>query len=312
MRCVLVGNYGVGNLGDEALKGYFLQRFPEVEWVTVSVHPGAGQVPRLPCGIRSLFQPWWSTVKAIRQADVVVFGGGTLFTDIESVYACILWWWHVCVARALGARVALEFQGIGPFHTKIGEWFARSAVYRCHHISVRDKHSYSRVESWNLNRKIVQTFDPVILLLEDKKFDVRTKNIFTVIPRMNSGDSFRKRVQTLLKEHPEWTEVRILSLAPDDPQEKQYCESIRALCSVPAQCIGVRTLEELTKNVQTASYVLSERYHGALVALGLGVPFEVVQQKQEDKLSSLRSQDAAMCRALAQQGESEFRSWLQR
>ena len=31
MRLLLVGNYGVGNLGDEALREYFLKRFPEVQ-----------------------------------------------------------------------------------------------------------------------------------------------------------------------------------------------------------------------------------------------------------------------------------------
>ncbi|MBI5155969.1 hypothetical protein HZA45_01700, partial [Candidatus Peregrinibacteria bacterium] len=96
MRCVLIGNYGTGNFGDEALRSYFLKSFPEIEWQVVSARPTADELPRLPAGPRSLFTTkWFRTIKALRHCDAVVFGGGTLFTDSESVFACFLWWLHV-------------------------------------------------------------------------------------------------------------------------------------------------------------------------------------------------------------------------
>jgi len=74
MRLLLVGNYGVGNLGDEALKEYFLTRFPEIDWIVVSANPRTGEVARLPMGIRSFFWlRWMATLRAYREADGVVF-----------------------------------------------------------------------------------------------------------------------------------------------------------------------------------------------------------------------------------------------
>ena len=106
MRCLLISNYGTGNHGDVALKEYFLTRFPEVEWIVLSANAQSPRdVPRLPFGLRSLFTtPWWRTLAALRSSDAVIFGGGSLFTDVESVRACLLWWWHACVARMLDRK----------------------------------------------------------------------------------------------------------------------------------------------------------------------------------------------------------------
>lgn len=74
MHCVLIGNYGVGNFGDEALKEYFLSAFPDITWSVVSARPSGEELPRLPGGFRSLFSHWWKTLGAIRNTDAVVFG----------------------------------------------------------------------------------------------------------------------------------------------------------------------------------------------------------------------------------------------
>ena len=83
---LLVGNFGVGNVGDEAIRTYILQAFPEVHWTVLSGdRMQSGDVPRLPYGIRSfLSTAWWKTLRAYRSSDGIVFGGGSLFTDVES------------------------------------------------------------------------------------------------------------------------------------------------------------------------------------------------------------------------------------
>ena len=164
MRALLIGNYGVGNWGDDALRDYFLTAFPEIEWTVVSasarppVRPERTIpiVPRLPLGFRSLFRPWWRTLRAIARTDAVVFGGGSLFTDSESLFACFLWGMHACVARFFHRPVFLASQGIGPFRTRLGEGIARSVALRSAFLSVRDTASMARVETWGLNKKCIQ------------------------------------------------------------------------------------------------------------------------------------------------------------
>lgn len=297
MRYVLIGNYGVGNLGDEALKDFFLTEFPDIEWKVVSACPEQGEFPRLPAGVRSLFTPWWRTIGVIRKSDGVVFGGGSLFTDTESLYACFIWWWHARVARLFGKKIILAFQGIGPFRTRAGERLARATVRTASHVSVRDKGSYDRVKSWvapasrspkgeGSNKKVVQTFDPIFALIQNKKSELSTQKLLVVIPRMNSDDKFRERVRSMIGEG-SWDAVRILSFQSGNTAERMVCMDIRKKCDVPAEVVAISTLVQLVREVGGATRVLAQRYHGALAALALKKDLEIVPQGEGDKLSSL-------------------------
>lgn len=312
MRALLIGNYGSANLGDEALREYFLTTFRMHTWTVVTAAPsGSNDVPRLPFGIRSLFRPWWRTVAAMRRSDAVVFGGGTLFTDIESPRACMLWWWHAFVARVLGKPVLLAFQGIGPFRTGVGEWCARSSVRHARLVIVRDQASFDRVKSWNLNKEVVQSFDPVFEQIRVlNAANTSTGLNLVLIPRMNSSPSFAKRVTGLLSSG-DYAVVSILSLQPDDALERAVCERLRVLCGSRATVIPVRTLQELATRVKAASLVLSERYHGVISALALERPFEVIAQGEGDKLSTLASaKSRSELTAMVRRGEEALRGGL--
>lgn len=307
MRALLVGNYGVGNLGDEALKQYFLEGFPEVSWtvVTASVTTPA-DVPRLPMGLRSFFTTaWWRTFLAYRRTEAVVFGGGTLFTDIESVRACRLWGFHASVARFFRKPVFFAFQGIGPFRTPMAATLAKKALRKAFFLSVRDEASYERAKSLLQSSKIVRSFDPVISLLQKKNSDSSTKNVFSIIPRGNSQESFFERAKDLAQSL--GCPVTILSLQPEDRAEQDACAKLCA--SIPgAQIVPVTTVSELRVRVEASKHVLSARYHGALAALALGIPFEVESQGKGDKLSSLNpSADRAYLLALVDIGEKALR-----
>lgn len=305
---LLVGNYGVGNFGDEALKEYFLSAFPEAAFQVLSAHPKEGEFPRLPAGFRSLFLAlWWRTFRVLRSSDGLVFGGGTLFTDSESVWACLLWWWHAFVCRLLGKPFFLAFQGIGPFHTRMGEWCARWTVAHAACVSVRDQASFERVKSWKTNTNIIQTFDPIFSLLVAKKKDCGSQKLLVIIPRKNSPSSFQDRAVQLW-ESKTWEVVRILSLQPEDPQEQEICRTIAHVLSEPdAVIVPIRSAEELASHVCAAGFVLAQRYHGALAALALGIPFEAVSQREGDKLSSLSRIASSDISGLIQDGERRLR-----
>ncbi len=261
MRYLLIGNYGVGNVGDDALMEYFLRRFPEVEWMVVSAHPkGEREIPRLPFGFRSLFTPWWRTVGVYWRCDGVVLGGGSLFTDAESAAAPLLWFGHVALAVFFRKPVFLAFQGMGPFRTWIcdrcARWAARNAVL----ISVRDALSFRRVEHWSLNKKCILSFDPVFTLVDASKTCI-SSNKLLIIPRSNSSREFWRKAE----------------------------EARRARAN--ASVAEPRTLDELSRVVASASFLLTQRYHAGIVATALGIPFEAVPQVPGDKLDALNRED---------------------
>jgi len=307
---LLIGNYGAGNLGDEALKEYFLREFSGVRWQVISAHPESGELPRLPGGFRSLFTSWWRTIGAYGNADGIVFGGGTLFTDLESVSACLIWWWHALIARLFRKPLILAFQGVGPFRTGVGEWLARWVFRRATFISVRDEASRSRLDSWNLNKNIIQTFDPVVLLIRSENSSESSQNVFVIIPRNNSDAAFLARAMTLAKERAP-QEIVILSLRPDNEEERAVCRRLVTALGGKARVVAVRSLQDLMREVARASFVLSQRYHGALMALALGKAMEVISQGAGDKLSELPSAvELPSCIDRAREGERQLRALL--
>lgn len=312
MHCLLVGNYGVGNLGDEALCAYFLQAFPEVRWTVLSAHPRAGELPRLPGGVRSLLRPGWlRTVGALMRCDALVFGGGSLFTDVESSYACVLWGMHVLAARLLGKPVLLAFQGIGPFRTRFGEGIARRCAAVAVHISVRDSLSADRVHSWGLSSKCIQTSDPVFSLLEKKKISRNPKNVFIIIPRHNSQESFGIRAAELVLEQ-NTPVVHCVTMQPDSQEEQSVLKNISAHVAGCAATRNATTLDSLMESLHDASFVLTQRYHGALAALAMRIPMEIVPQGKGDKLSTLIGADPEALSRAVRTGEDALRSALER
>lgn len=311
MNAVLIGNYGVGNFGDEALREYFLRAFPGVRWTVVSARPAEGELPRLPMGVRSFFRtPWSRTLRTIRRSDAVVFGGGTLFTDIESVKACFLWGVHALAARAFGVPYHLAFQGIGPFKTRVGERIARWVVRSARHVSVRDAASAARVAAWR--KDAVETFDPVFLHFQNHKRDRAPANTYLLIPRHTSGASFRAALEahaTNLRH----VAIVIALFQPDDARERNVVETIRR--SYPEATVRtIRETDDLMELLSSASHCVCERFHGALAAIAAGTPLTIVAQAEGDKLSAIRELsdqgrvDEAI--AAAERGERALREAL--
>ncbi len=288
MKCVLVGNYGVGNLGDEALKEYFLSAFPDIQWSVVSACPQPGEYSRLPTGIRSLFTPWWTTIRTMSRADAVIFGGGSLFTDAESVFACFLWSFHALPAIILRKTLYLTFQGIGPFRTRMGEKLTRWTISHAAFLSVRDEESMMRVRTYKMDKNIIQTFDPVFLSMEKQKIEGQIKNVFVVIPRKNSNKSLQNIANKTLSDLGGNSAMRILSMQPDDVDEKACCERLLHSLGDRGEIVPVRTLTELMTSVSDASLVVTERFHGALAALAAEIPVRIIPQAKRDKLSELQ------------------------
>lgn len=312
LSLILVGNYGAGNAGDDALRDAFVHALPDARWTVVSAAPAVGELHRLPGGLRSLLRMrWLQTIMVVRKADAVVFGGGTLLTDIESVRACFLWWLHAVVAAFFGVPVLFAAQGIGPFRSRLGRWFARDALRRAVFVSVRDDASLRRIEAFNLSTKIVRTSDPVFLFFSSKKNDDRSKNVYVIIPRGNSTASF---VDSAIAGAREASRARIALLQPGDPAERALAARIaRALPS--AEIVDAPDMESLAEVLQDAAAVITQRYHGAIAAIGMGIPCLAVPQEPGDKIDQIRpvaeAADPDQRQALiddARQGMEELRT----
>ncbi len=310
MRCLLIGNYGVGNIGDEALREYFETTFRDIDWLVMTAYgKGEREVCRMPFGVRSLFRPWWHTLAQMRRCDAVVYGGGSLFTDVESARACGIWWWQAVWARILRVPVIMAFQGVGPVNTQLGCWLTRWVLHRCVFLSVRDEKSVERaykVAGPVMTIKVVQSFDPVFGLLLRKKSQ-RTQKLL-IIPRANSTPAFFEEAVQAAHQRT-WQEINILLMHPrsDRPVAATLIEKLKPL---NVKVVDVLSLTQLAEEVATGELVITQRYHGGIAALALDVPFMAVPQSEGDKLESLRGLQAEKCGQQVAMGEQALRDAL--
>ena len=282
---LLIGNYGVKNAGDDILRDYFLRRFPEIKWKVLSANPESDELPRFPAGIRSFINfKWIRTLSTLKKSDGVVFGGGSLFTDTESISACWIWFVHALFAWIFRKPIHLAFQGIGPFKTGVGESLSRWVVRHSSFISVRDEVSFERLKKWKKNTDVVQSFDPSILLLDRQKDSFRTNNVFTYIPRFSTSEDHAKMIFHALSELVKnGTALRVLSLQPDDAREHETC--IRLRDALRADFHIARSLEDALGSM-SGMCVITQRYHGATAAVIAGIPFVAIRQREGDKLDA--------------------------
>lgn len=311
MKAVLVGNYGVGNLGDEALREYFLQALPDVEWRVLSAAPQVGEYSRLPFGLRSLLGTRWiRTVRVLWGSDALVFGGGSLFTDVESLLACFVWGVHALTARILGKPVVLAFQGIGPFRTKTGAWIARTVCRSARHVSVRDAASAARLREWGIPCTL--TFDPVICLAKQPRCPGCLQDIIVCVPRLNSTDAFFEACRKTVALH-QGVSVEIWLFEPDNPQELRIAEAMAE--EFQANVRRCESVQRVLSGLVHVRHLVAQRYHAAILAFAAGCPVTIVEQKEGDKLFALRAlleSGAALQAALTavQDGERALRGAL--
>jgi len=199
----------------------------------------------------------------------------------------LLWWWHAFIARLLRKPIFLAFQGIGPLRTFLAQRLTKWVCVRAAFISVRDQASFERIVGWNVRVPPILSFDPI--------FEQRTKTFFSsgarrtlgIIPRANSYDEFMVAVSVSLNKP--WDFVKII-LLQSSADERAVGERIRRLVpgGVPVTIVDVHNFSELITSLSDVTEVVCQRYHGALAAMGLGIPVTIVPQREGDKLQELQ------------------------
>ena len=156
-RVLLVGYYGVDNLGDEAIRqaieaaaayvgvsvAYYVSRRPDAD--PHAVGSGFRALPRL--------------ARVMREVDGVVLGGGGILKDeglrlpLELLATAVL-------ARALRRPVTLLGVGVGPIYTRLGSWLVQLTARLARVRAVRDVASADVLRSMGVRHVFIGA-DPI-------------------------------------------------------------------------------------------------------------------------------------------------------
>gem|GEM_PF-567629 len=193
---IVCGNYGAGNIGDEAILAGILKDIEEIApGSNVTIMSGNMQETKelhknthslqldsvmfIPAGPRSfirfftqgLYKKTW---KALREADVCIIGGGGLFTDFNGWKAPWIWFKQALAAHIFQNKIILYANSVGPLHGKLACFLTKTVGNWADYITVRDAASVDALKKIGVKKSIEITADPALNLYEIYKGKLRS------------------------------------------------------------------------------------------------------------------------------------------
>ena len=269
MRLLLVGYYGYRNWGDEGCLATLLQSLSPQSCTVLSGDPefthrtyGAWAVPRM--AFRAVRQ-------ALREADGIVFGGGSLLQDATSMRSLL--YYLTLIVAGLRARkpVWLVAQGMGPFRRPISRWWVRRVLNRLPEIRLRDEGSAHLLKQIGVQTPLRVDADLTWALSpRGTKSPPPTNKVIGLTPRAWKGWQVEPAFVALARalQHAGY---QPLLIPMQESQDRPLCERI-------AQQSGAVVMAPpdhpatLLASLASLQAVVAMRLHGAIFALAQSVP----------------------------------------
>ena len=284
---LLCGYYGYGNMGDDALLMSAVQRahckFPSLPVCALTAH---GKRDSDKFGVRCASRSNIITlIKEIKNAETVVFGGGTLFQNTTSSRSL---WYYIFIlrlAQRLGKRTELWGNGIGRISGKCAKNASARAICECDYVGLRDEESIKLAyhlakERGGELRHIRLEKD---LAMCNAEYDAeraeyilrkmgisRSNKIAVVVLRGSDGRKYTERAEILVKAllNDGIVPVFAVMFAKED---MEICKTMskRLGCAI-AYPLGADALRGIMKR---AEVVIGMRYHALVFAHSVGTRF---------------------------------------
>jgi polysaccharide pyruvyl transferase CsaB len=195
-RAILCGYYGMGNGGDEAILATLLQLLPkQIVPLVLSGNPAATEELHQvqACDRKNV----WNLIESLKQADIFIWGGGSLIQDATSWRNPIYYAGLMGLAKQMNLTTVAWAQGIGPLRSQFSHKIAKRAYQACDLVSVRDGKSAQLLADWQIP----------CLLAPDPVWALQARSV----PSLSSLPA--PRVAVVLRDHPLLTTKRLKNIA---------------------------------------------------------------------------------------------------
>lgn len=216
MNIVISGFYGVGNTGDEAILEAIIDNLrKELEGSNITVFSVSPQKTAKIHNVKSIYRGWRrqniEKIRALRQADLLISGGGGLLQDTyptKFIFGPLPYYLMIVfLAKICGTNVMFFSQGIGPVTSRWGKLLMRLFANMADFITVRDDYSKDYLKKLQVNRpETIVTADIVFAFQHridtacmDSVEIERTDNLVAVSvrPWFNYTDHYEELATTL-------------------------------------------------------------------------------------------------------------------
>lgn len=286
-RIAIIGNYGAGNLGDDAILEALVGAFLGSDLVVFAASPQkvslkAPQirkiVPLLPVGLRSWLRgSFFKSYRALRECDAVIIGGGGLFQD-RYFLAPIIWGWQFLWAKVLKKPVYLVGHSVGPLQTWLGKIISARVFKNAQYIGVRDSVSCEILQSLGVPVNEINLGSDLTFLLPERPIPSNTSHLPKVLLSLRPLPTYPKRFEEHI--------IDLLHYLHDDLKmsihfvvmQHETKESDSRFYHNLKQHFPSMKLEEPQNYIELqdllcdASLCIGMRFHFLLFSLRLGVP----------------------------------------
>jgi polysaccharide pyruvyl transferase CsaB len=286
-KVVISGYYGFSNSGDEAILMALtrsLKRIePQIDITVLSANPADTEASY---GVSAVNRNnIINCIKAIRQCDCFISGGGSLIQDVTSKKSLVYYLSLIAIARWFGKKVVVYANGIGPLNWAFGRALTRRVLLGVDVLSVRDQDSMTLLQKIGITAKpIILAADPVFSLsksdsepaekmLESRGIDPGKPIVcFNVRPWRWS-----EKINKVLAEVADFiaremkAQVLLIALNPEDVQVTHELSEL--IQSGTAVITGRYRPEEVMSVISHVDLLVGIRLHSLIFAAQAGVPF---------------------------------------
>ncbi len=269
LRVAIIGYYGCGNLGDEAVLWAILQHLREacgeLEACVVSADPARTEALH---GVQAVRRTdAFAVRRRFRASDVVCSGGGSLFQDVTSWRTPLFYAWLHELARV---RPLLVYaQGVGPLRRAPSRWVTRRAMDHAARVTVRDQQSAEVLRRLGVRCDPEVVCDPTLGLDGDPP--ARGGEQALVVCVRSWPGAWQEAVVGAVGEvaAERGLAVHLLCMHP----ELDAAVSAEVARPLGAHVFTPRRPQEAVAVLQQARAVVGMRLHALALAAAAGVPF---------------------------------------
>jgi len=287
LHITLSGYYGFDNAGDEALLSAItssIERLaPEADFTVFSGLPHRTQELH---GISAVYyMNFWKIIKTLKNTDLLISGGGSIFQDITSGRSLPYYIGIVALARFFDKPVIFYAQGVGPITRGLSRFLMRLIGNHATIITLRDQNSMDYLHSIGVKQPPMKvTADPVFTLQPTEKNITEMKQYFSQVNSENRPaigvslrqwqtlDEYAETFAALLDKYYD-KGYSIIFIPMEYPEDIAAGEKVAALMQRPSVVLQDHlTSTQLLALVGELKLLIGMRLHSLIFAASMGVP----------------------------------------
>lgn len=272
----VVGYYGFGNLGDELLKSATIRILREAHFEKIYLTlPSKFSKLNLRSNYSdsvSRFDPV-DVFSAILNSKIIVAGGGGIFQDETSTRSFLYYWSVLYAAVMFKKRVMLLGNSFGPVSKRFCKMLLKHLLSSPRVISIpRDSVSerYCRI----IGAKVIGGTDLAILELMGR--DLQTQITPQVSLILREKIDISEALSVLSEQNIDTVKIVPLSLE-DEQVASKMASTLSRNFNVSVE------YDDPIATIARSSLVISQRFHGCLIASFYGIPFVSVHSTKTER-----------------------------